>query len=222
MSSRHFTVRECISYIKEEHLNFSPGSDYSYSNTNYALLSLIADKITGDHVKYINKEILEPLQLKETFYLTKQNYKHIPNIVDSYWDVLNIEKPVNISEIQKVNVSSLRGDDGIVCSTQDAIKFLRGIVEGKLLKQETLALMQDWVMKDGHKKYGLGLSYYDLGVTYAIGHSGGGIGAGCVLMYLPELNAYVFMATNFTTLIDSKIVEKTAGIQFDILTALFL
>lgn len=219
---KHFTVQQCIDFIKNDTLNFLPGTDYSYSNTNYALLSMIADNLTGNHVKFIEKEIFEPLDLKRTHYLTKQNYLTIPKIVDSYWDVLNIEKPVNITSIQKVNVSSLRGDDGIVCTPADAVKFLKGLVEGKLLKPETMQLMQDWVVKDGAKRYGLGLSYYDLGVTYAIGHSGGGIGAGCVLMYLPELDAYVFMATNFSTLIESKIVEKTSSIQNDILSALFL
>ena len=220
--SRHFKVQECIDHIKNEPVNFEPGTDYAYSNTNYVLLSMIADKITGSHVRYINTEILAPLGLRKTFYLTKDNYLNIPGIVDSYWDVLNIEKPINITPIQKVNVSSLRGDDGMVCTSQDAIKFLKGLMEGKLLKEETLALMQEWVLKDGNKRYGLGLSYYDLGATYGIGHSGGGIGAGCVLMYLPELHAYVFMATNFSTLIEGKIVEKSASIQTDILSALFL
>lgn len=219
---RHFSVQQCIDFIKNDSLNFQPGKDYSYSNTNYVLLSMITDKITGNHVKFIEKEIFKPLDLKLTHYLTKQNYLSIPKITDSYWDVLNIEKPVNITSIQKVNVSSLRGDDGIVCAPADAVKFLKGLVEGKLLKPETMQLMQEWVAKDGAKKYGLGFSYYDLGVTYAIGHSGGGLGAGCVLMYLPELDAYVFMATNFTTLIESKIAEKVSSIQYEILSALFL
>ncbi len=220
--SKPFKVRKCINIIKDLPLNFEPGTDYAYSNTNYTLLSMIADKITGDHVRYMQKKIFEPIGLINTVYLTKENYKSTTNIVDSYWDVLNIEKPANITAIQKVNVASLRGDDGIVCTTADAIKFMKALMEGKILQLKTVEYMQEWVVKDNQKRYGFGLAYYDLGVTYAIGHSGGGIGAGCVLMYLPELDTYVFLATNFTTLIDSKISHKCSGIQTDLLKALFL
>ena len=218
----HFDVQVFIDFIKNSPLDFEPSSDYSYSNTNYVLLSMIGDKITGDHMTFMDEVIFTPLNLKETYYLTGENYLDIPNIVSSYWDVLNIEKPIDVSTIQKINVSSLRGDDGLVCSTRDAIKFLRGLVEGNLLKKSTLELMQEWVIKDGAKRYGLGLIHYDLGDTYGIGHSGGGLGAGCFLMYLPKMDAYIFVAINFNTLIDGKIVEKCANIQQDILSALFL
>lgn len=34
--------------------------------------------------------------------------------------------------------------------------------------------MQEWVKNDaGERRYGMGLTYYDLDVTYVIGHSGG-------------------------------------------------
>jgi len=61
-----------------------------------------------------------------------------------------------------------------------------------------------------------------LDVTYGIGHSGGGIGAGCVLIYLPELNGIVFMATNFNTMMESPIRKKAENIQMDILMSLFM
>lgn len=220
--NRHFTSQDCIDHVKNLPLDFAPGSDYAYSNTNYVLLAMIADVITGDHVAYLKKTIFEPLKLKETHCLTKKNYREVPNIADSYWDVLNNGKPVNITDIQKINVSSMRGDDGIVCSTRDAVAFMKALVEGRIVKPETLQYMEKWTVKDGQKRYGLGLAYYDLGATYAIGHSGGGLGAGCVLMYLPEQEACVFLATNFNTMIESKIGMKCAAIQYDILKALFL
>ncbi len=218
----HSGVQKFIDVVKNKPLNFEPATDWEYSNTNYTLLSMIADKITGDHISFIHKNIMKPLGLRDTYYLTKKNYDKIPNITNSYWDVLNIEKPVNVTSIQKVNVSNLRGDDGLICTTKDAVKFMKGLVEGKLLKESSLKLMQEWIIKDGKRKYGLGIFFFDLGVTYAIGHSGGGLGAGCVLMYLPELDSHVFITTNFNTLIESKIGEKAAGIRQQILEALFL
>ncbi len=216
------SVEEMLSYIKDLPMDFEAGSQYAYRNTNYEILSLIADKITGDHVAYINKIIIDKLKLKNTYYLSKSNYQDEIKLVDSYWDILLTGIPVNVSGMQKANVASMKGDDGLVSSTGDAVLFLKGLAEGKLLKSKTLDLMQEWVVdEEGNKRYGLGLTYYDLDVTYAVGHSGGGIGAGCMLIYLPEYGAIVFMATNFNTMMDSPIRRKAENLQTDLLMTLF-
>ena len=216
------SVEEMLSYIEDLPMDFKAGSQYAYRNTNYELLSLIADKITGDHVAYINKIIIDKLKLKNTYYLSKSNYQDEIKLVDSYWDILLTGIPVNVSGMQKANVASMKGDDGLVASTGDAVLFLKGLAEGKLLKSKTLDLMQEWVTdEEGNKRYGLGLTYYDLDVTYAVGHNGGGIGAGCMLIYLPEYGAIVFVATNFNTMMDSPIRRKAENLQADLLMTLF-
>ena len=90
-----------------------------------------------------------------------------------------------------------KGDDGIVCTTTDAIKFLKGLMEGKLLKPESMQEMLDFVKDEKcNKRYGMGMIYFDLGGITAYGHGGGGIGAGCGLMYIPSHKLYVYFATN--------------------------
>ncbi len=218
-----WSVTEMLSHIKGKPIDFEPGSKYAYRNTNYEVLSLIADKITGDHVAHMEKTIFKKLKLNSTVYLSKDNLNTDLNIADAYWDVLLEGIPVNVSTLQRANVSSMKGDDGMVASTKDAVLFLKGLVSGKLLKPKTLELMQEFVLnEEGEKRYGLGIQYYDLDVTYALGHSGGGVGAGCVLLYLPELDSFVFMATNFNTMMDSPIRRKAENLQLDVLKALFM
>lgn len=216
------TVGEMLSFLGGESLENPPGKEYVYRNTNYALLSLLADTITGDHVAFVNSEILEKSGLQETIYLTADNYDSPLNLVDSYWDVLMEGRPANVSGLQRANVASMKGDDGLVASVADAVLFLRALMEGRLLKPATLEQMQNWVTdKNGKPRYGLGLTYYDLDSTYGIGHSGGGIGAGCVLLYLPDLRSCVFIATNFNTMMESPIRKRAENIQADLLTAIF-
>lgn len=212
---------EMLAFLDGHAMDSEPGSRYAYRNTNYALLSLIADRVSGDHQAYIQKEILEPLGLAHTYILNKENYRQVPGIAEAYWDVLMEGRPVNISGLQKANVASMKGDDGMVASPRDAVGFMAGLAGGKLLRAETLQLMQGWVADaEGKPRYGLGLAYYDLEATYAVGHSGGGIGAGCVLLYLPELQAAVFMATNFNTMMDSPIRRQNEDLQMNLLQAL--
>ena len=216
------SVEEMLGYIEDLPMDFEPGSQYQYRNTNYEILSLIADKITGNHVTYIKETIIDKLNLKHTYYLTRENYLQDLNLVDSYWDILLTGIPVNVSGMQKANVASMKGDDGLVASSEDAVLFLKSLAEGKLLKPKTLELMQQWVTdEEGNKRYGLGLTYYDLDVTYGIGHNGGGIGSGCMLLYLPEYGAIVFIATNFNTMMESPIRKRAESLQTDILMTLF-
>lgn len=216
-----FDITEKLKFLKNEDPQFAPGSKHKYCNTNYLLLAIIADAITGDHAAYINKIIFQKLDLKNTFYRNSPGYLHYPNLVNSYWDVLNTGRPANITPLQRVNVATLKGDDGIICTTTDAIKFLKGLVEGKLLHDSSLALMKQWVNgDDGKPIYGLGLVYYAAGGLTGYGHSGGGIGAGCILIYVPEKKTYIFMATNVGTLLGGDLAKKADDIKNEILAAL--
>lgn len=48
--------------------SFEPGEDYQYSNTNYLLLGRIMNRVLGyDRFRYIQNEILKPLDLTHTF-----------------------------------------------------------------------------------------------------------------------------------------------------------
>lgn len=216
-----FNVEDALKCLADENLQFVPGSKHVYVNTNYLLLAMIADVITGDHAVYMNKVIFKKLGLAHTFYRNSFSYLENPALVDSYWDILNTGRPANITPLQQANVATLKGDDGIVCTTTDAIRFLKGLVEGKLLKPATIDLMKQWVNDDAGKPiYGLGLVHYEAGGLTAYGHSGGGIGAGCILLYVPERKVYIFMATNVGTLFGGDLAKKANDMKDEILGAL--
>jgi D-alanyl-D-alanine carboxypeptidase len=210
-----------LKFLANEVPQFAPGSQYKYTNTNYLLLALIADSITGDHAVYIGENILKPLGLKNTHYRNDPGYLHYKNLVDSYWDVLNTGVPANVTQMQKANVASLKGDDGIVCTPIDAVLFLKGLMEGQLLKETSLELMQDWVQnKSGNPVYGMGLSYFAQGGLVGCGHGGGGIGAGCLLLYVPSKKTYVFIATNVGVLIEGRLPRKADAMKNKLLAVI--
>lgn len=218
-----FTPEDYLMYISGKALDFEPGSRYSYRNTNYVLLALMADAITGDHARYLDKVIVEPLALKNTFYRGSTNYLNYAELVNAYWDRYSNGIVENASKLQQNNVAALVGDDGIVATPEDAVKFLKGLMEGKLLQASTLDSMKVWAKdKKGNNAYGLGLDYTMLGGKVAYGHSGGGIGAGCQLYYIPEKNLYFFVGINLGTVTDSPLhkiaepkIEKLYTILFE-------
>lgn len=208
---RIFQPEEYIAYIRGKSLDFEPGSRHSYRNTNYVLLAMIADQITGDHGKYMEEEIFRPLGLTHTYYRIKQGNTYGNKLVNSYWDRFGNGILENVSVLQNTNVTSMVGDDGIITTPEEAVLFLKGLMEGKLVSKTTLEMMQKWALgDDGKPEYGLGLDYATFSDLPAIGHSGGGLGAGCQLFYVPSKNIYFFLGINIGTVTESPIFEKAA------------
>ncbi|WP_051947423.1 serine hydrolase [Muricauda sp. MAR_2010_75] len=216
-----FTAVDYIKFVDGKKLTFDPGSRYSYRNTNYVLLSMIADEITGDHTSFIEESIFKPLGLQHTYYRISDEKLWNETLASSYWDRYSDGILENISHIQKQNVTYMVGDDGIVTTTSEAIQFLKGLLEGKLLQKSTLDMMMTWVKnKEGKPAYGLGLGHGEVNGHPYYGHSGGGIGAGCELRYFPETDRYMFVAINIGTVTYSPLHRKLEVIRNKIFLAM--
>jgi D-alanyl-D-alanine carboxypeptidase len=214
---RIFQPTEYINYIQGKELDFEPGSRYSYRNTNYVLLALIADGITGDHGKYMEEHIFEKLGLKNTYYKLRQGDSYGDRLVNGYWDRYSNGIVENVSVLQNTNVASMVGDDGIITTAEESILFLKGLMEGKLVSEESLSMMKEWVLdKNGDLQYGLGLDYTTFLREPAIGHSGGGLGSGSQLYYFPEKEIYMFFGINLGTVTESPIHEDAEKILEEI------
>ncbi len=69
----------------QEELNFSPGSDYGYSNSNFTLLAKIVEEITGKKFHLYAEEFFVELGMNQTIF--SSNYmKVIPNKALPYSD----------------------------------------------------------------------------------------------------------------------------------------
>lgn len=203
-----FQPVDYLKFIKGKDLDFSPGSKYSYRNTNYLLLALIADEITGDHASFIVNNVFAPLGLESTYYRGQKGYLTHQNMVSSYWDRNSNAILENVNVLQTNNVKNMIGDDGIVATPQDAVIFLKALFEGKLVSNNSLEMMKTWVKTSkGVDEYGLGLDLARFNGIEAVGHSGGGIGAGCQLYYFPSKEIYVFIGINLGTVTHSPIHE---------------
>jgi D-alanyl-D-alanine carboxypeptidase len=204
-----FNPEDYLAYISGKPLNFSPGTRYRYTNTNFVLLALIADGLTADHATYLSEVIFKPLALTNTFYRNDPQYLRYSNLVNSYWDRNSNSILENASRLQSNNVKALVGDDGIVATPEDAVKFLKGLFDGALLAPATMKEMMQWVNdKDGSPTYGLGLDHATFDEKIGYGHSGGGIGAGCQLYYFPNQKIFVFIGINLGTVTWSPIHSK--------------
>ncbi len=66
--------------VKQHSLNFSPGTQFSYSNSGYFLLSLIVKKVSGqDLAEFTYRNIFKPLKMDQTAFSRTHQVKNKAN-----------------------------------------------------------------------------------------------------------------------------------------------
>jgi len=193
---RSWTVDETIARVKNDLVpNFPPGTDTSYSDTNFQLLGKIIEVITGKPLHFVyNDFIFRPLGLKNTWLVG-----HSKALVASGTpaDVFYKDKIIN-----KIRTNgSYWADGGIVSTAEEMIIFLKALNEGRIVSRDTLKLMHNWHKLHFPLQYGYGTMYFKLPNFIAKwmeapplwGHSGS---TGSFLYYSEDLNLYMAGSIN--------------------------
>jgi D-alanyl-D-alanine carboxypeptidase len=115
---------------------FAPGERFHYSNTNYTLLALIIEKITGQSLAEVMQErILGPLGLSATSWPTGSEltapYAH-------GYQLGIAEQPVDVTGI---SASSIFGNGNLVSTGADMIEFYRALTRGEVVQRPLLDQM---------------------------------------------------------------------------------
>lgn len=172
---------------------YPPGTNYTYSNVNYILLTLIIDKAAGvPYEDYATRTILVPLGMNDTFF---QQTNHIPG---PHMRATMPGPNGTIIDFTDLYVQFDRGAGDIVSTTADLNSFHRALREGKLISKASLADMEKSTRQSGRAGYGLGyatemLSPANLTVQ---GHTGGYPGSFTFWYYLPAKDTYVTFNLN--------------------------
>lgn len=182
-----------------------PVGTYSYSSTNYLLLTMIMDRIVPEgHEAYL-RAFLHQYGYHQTF------YKQTPpsKLVNHYGDLNQDGVKENLSDQTIETTNWYSGDDGIYAPIIEASHFLENLLKGKILKERTLKEMTTW-NDEKNPDYGLGLMA-DKGFPYKflIGHSGRGIGITTDLYYFPKQDMTIAIFCNTGLRAASPIYKKT-------------
>ena len=154
---------------------FAPGASKisSYSSTNYLVLGLIVERVTGNPLGVeLKRRIFQPLRLTRTTYPTKQT--QLPSPYAHGYFLLGGKPPlVDLSAFSP----SLSGPAGaIVSNVDDVAGFYRALFAGRLLKPKLLKAMMKTIPggpdSDLKQREGYGLERFPTSCGAAWGHSG--------------------------------------------------
>ena len=144
------------------------GAAWAYSNTNYILLGLLIEAVTGNTVaNEIQDRILAPMNLEET------SFDSSPQIAGNYAHGYADLGDAALTNVTLVNPSAAwSAGGGLVSTAEDVADFYAGLMGGALLSSEQLANMMTTIAARDGLAYGLGIAKVDVECGTAWGHQG--------------------------------------------------
>jgi len=214
---RIYTTEELLKINEGVEALYSPGANYTYSDPNFMLLSLIIDEIEGNHMEAIRNRVIKPLEFQNMYY-HDEAYPFIDGVTANYWEQYNDGKVENISDLQNRLASYILGSDGIIAAPKDMTDFYKKVFEGDLLSEEMLTILKtDWIEEVDEdrltKAYSHGFMIPNIADESWIGHSGSHIGASCYVYYNLETGATIGVFTNTGTFLST---EKKELVYYDL------
>jgi CubicO group peptidase (beta-lactamase class C family) len=204
------TNEDVLDYLvnkKAELVNIAPpNTHFTYCNTNYALLALLIERVTGKKFPdYLKQTFFVPLQMKNTF---------VYQPTDSVKVALSYDWRGRLMVLN--HLDGVYGDKNIYTTPQDLFTWDRALSCNKIFKPETLvqAYTPYSNEKPGIRNYGLGwrMNIYPDGKKM-IYHNGWWHGSNAAFIRLLDENATIIVIGNKfnRSIYHAKVLSKLFG-----------
>jgi CubicO group peptidase (beta-lactamase class C family) len=218
-----WTPQEVLDIAFRHPPQFAPDASYEYSNTNYALLGLIAEKVGGSPLtQQFEDRLFGPVGLDQTSLPTPAGAGTIPAPFShgymyggSYYALADDPYPAEMQaaagagtlqpiDYTNQNSSYATAAGGAISTADDLAAWMKALVTGKVFNAD---FHQQWVTSlqaedpsapEG-QKYGYGISYQRFGPDAAMYYHGGELpGFNSFMGYDPDNDVSLVIWTNLT------------------------
>ncbi|MDH4309474.1 MAG: beta-lactamase family protein [Acidimicrobiia bacterium] len=177
---------------------FAPGEDWRYSDSNYILIGLIIEQVTGRRYRdFVADEVLAPAGMADTSF-TDLDFDP-PGLALGYAtsDRPNEKGRSNLYAVPAAGMP----DGGIITTAGDLARFFEALDGGRLVSDETYLLMMRPNAfipdTDGLEAYGYGLELTVVdGRVTILGHAGGDPGVAAITSYFVDDGMSVIVLCN--------------------------
>jgi D-alanyl-D-alanine carboxypeptidase len=189
------TRAQVIKGINAQPLDFTPDSQWSYSNAGFMLLGYAIESITGtSFADFIHQEFALPLGLIDTGVCGTSNLP-LPEGYGTYTPPPGTPPGANVFEMDAVHPSHWHSS-GALCSTaSDLARWSHLLATGSVLLPASYAAMTTRPPAP-RVPYGFGVELQDQLGRPAVFHAGGVDGFLSFLLYFPERDIAVAVNTN--------------------------
>ena len=163
---------------------FEPGTQYRFSNYGWILVSAAIEKAAGEgFLGFMQKRVFTPLGMDDTL---AETTTEVEDRATSYFPAFAGDPRYKNDVMRDLDLSCYAGASAFLSSASDIARFALAINNGKLLKPETVEVLQtSQRLPDGKETgYGLGWDIDDVTLdgkpSHSIGHDGELLGGNAV------------------------------------------
>jgi CubicO group peptidase (beta-lactamase class C family) len=194
--------------VRQETLNFEPGSEYLYSNSGYFLLSQIVKRVSGKTLsEFAEERIFAPLSMRHSRF-HGDHRRIVPRRATGYDEGENGDFVIDMSDYEQT------GDGAVYTTIEDLFLWDQNFYQPKVGTAEMLERMQTkGKLSNGEPiDYGLGLTMREIRGLKTVSHGGSWAGYRAQLLRFPEERLSVACLCNLGATNPSELARKVAEV----------
>jgi serine beta-lactamase-like protein LACTB len=193
-STRHYKwMSDGFAIFTNDPLLFEPGTAFSYSTYGYTVVGCVIEGASGTRFEnYVAEHVLQPAGMTHTF--VDDVFEIVPHRARGYHKIKGQVKNAGLMD------SSYKiPGGGYVTTAEDLVRFAQALMNGKIVKPDTLVQMWTPVnVADGgtESNYGLGFSVLMVDGEKYVSHGGGQQGTSTIMVIIPARHFAVAALAN--------------------------
>ena len=199
---------------RQKNLNFTPGTEYNYSNTGYVAMGVIVKRVTGKSLReFADEQIFRPLGMTSTHYHDDHTMP-VPGRAAAYSPVANGGWRIDIWN------NDIVGQGGVITTIEDLQKWDENFYTGKVggpgfLKRQ---LQQGRLANGTVLSYAFGLTVSEYRGLGMVEHSGSTGGYRTIITRFPSVHTSVVALCNVSdanaTALSHSVADVVLGAKF--------
>ncbi len=201
---KRWDARTSLKYVGKSY--FKPGEGWHYSNTNYLVLGMLAERVGAEPLgEQIRTRFLEPLGLRHTWYQPTE--APTSDVAHGYRfeSTAKGARAIDLSDGSTFMpftsvVTAAAGAGGLASNSTDLARWARALYAGGVLSTESVdAILGDISRTEPYKPrvpYGLGVQRLEIDGVPSLGHSGRLLGFRSAVRWLPDDDIAIAVLTN--------------------------
>jgi len=186
-----FNADDALAIIRAHQPDFAPGTETEYCDSNFLLLQLIIQSVTGQPLaSLIQQDVLGPLRLTQTSFPTTSA------LPDPYSHGYLVQPSGPPRDMTASNPDVAGGAGAMISNLGNLHIWAKALATGSLLNRSTQRMrLQTTPLSNNGKisiRYGMGI----FSLNGFLGHDGGILGYSTAMFYLPKAHSTIVVEAN--------------------------
>ena len=184
-------------------LLFEPGTRYQYSSYGWTLVGAVVEAAAGEpFLDFMQREVLDPLQMRDT--ILDDPAAPVARRTSFYFPFAFRDPSFGVEDANDADNTCMQGAGALLSTPTDVVRFGLAILEGRLLRAQTLGTLRTPLELGSGESTGYGLGWFVRQIsigpasepTTVFGHGGSSVGGTTPFVTLPEQGIVIATTTN--------------------------